>query len=67
MHLDDPDFLHDPDRIMRPAEIAAFYSTSKRTVQRMLADGRLPKVVIGLRVTGARRGDVVALTTRGAR
>ena len=62
MHLEHPDFLRDPERIMRPAEIAAFYGIHKRSVQRMFADGRLPKVAIGLRITGARRADVVALT-----
>jgi excisionase family DNA binding protein len=57
----------DPDRIMRPAEIAEFCGASTRTVQRWLSDGTLKKVRLGLRITGARRGDVVELTMRGAR
>jgi excisionase family DNA binding protein len=63
----DPEVQTDPDRIMRPVEIAQFYGVSTRTVQRWLTDGTLPKVRLGLRITGARRGDVVDLATRGAR
>jgi excisionase family DNA binding protein len=62
-----PEMQIDPDRIMRPVEIAQFYGVSTRTVQRWLAAGKLPKVRLGLRITGARRGDVIDLTTRGAR
>jgi excisionase family DNA binding protein len=54
--------LQDPDRIMRTNEIAAFCSVNKRTVQRWLSDGTLRRVRLGLRVTGARRADVIALT-----
>jgi excisionase family DNA binding protein len=58
---------NDPDRIMRPAEIAQFLSVCARTVQRMLADGTLPRVKLSRRACGARRADVVALADDAAR
>jgi len=56
----------DPERVMRPGEIAEFLSVCTRTVQRMFADGTLPRARLGRRVCGARRADVVALISGGA-
>jgi excisionase family DNA binding protein len=57
----DPTIYNDYERVMRPTEIAPFLGVSERTIQRLLKNGTLPRVRIGLRATGARRGDVIAL------
>jgi excisionase family DNA binding protein len=56
---------NDPDRVMRPGEIAEFLSVCTRTVQRMFADGTLPRIKLGRRACGARRAAVVALVNGG--
>jgi predicted DNA-binding transcriptional regulator AlpA len=56
---------NDPERVMRPAEIAEFLGLGTRQVQRMFADRTLAKIKLGKRACGARRGDVIALVKGG--
>jgi excisionase family DNA binding protein len=46
---------------MRVNEIAAFLGVCSRTVHRLFTDGRLTKIKLGQRATGARRAEVLAL------
>lgn len=59
------DMRNDPERVMRPAEIAEFLGICIRGVQRKFADGTLPRIKLGRRACGARRADVIALVNGG--